>query len=194
MEIKYEAVFGPQELFDGLMTDCEFANEEYGYKFAKGRLYYCERYNERAGWRLSCKSHLTFKPSAMRQIIRTPTWTKEDQKAGKLPPVGCRVLYARNGLNGEIVSIDDSDDDDVELCLRFKDKSLLVCKMNLVKPIESPEEKAARLRDEWVEKAVGATPVYEIAAHGYSTRLKIDISSIYDAMISGDLPVPVKGE
>ena len=70
MEIKYEAVFGDQALFDGMMGDCEFASEEYGYKFANGALYYCERYNEKAGWALSCKSHLTFKPSAMRRIIK----------------------------------------------------------------------------------------------------------------------------
>ena len=30
---------------------------------------------------------------AMRRIIRTPTWTVEDQKAGKLPEVGCRVSF-----------------------------------------------------------------------------------------------------
>ena len=63
MKIKYEAVFGDQALFDGMMGDCEFASEEYGYIFANGALYYCERYNEKAGWALSCKSHLTFKPS-----------------------------------------------------------------------------------------------------------------------------------
>ena len=113
----------------------------------------------------------------MRRIISTPTWTVADQNAGKLPEVGCRVLYARNGLNGEIVSIDDSDDDDVELCLRFKDKSLLVCKMNLVKPIESKKEKAARLREEWFSKATFMT-TYEI----------------YDNLLSGDLPVPVREE
>ena len=196
MEIKYEAVFGPQELFEGMMDDCELVCGEYGYKVKVSDLFYCEKYNQRYGWSKSTKSVLQLHPvTAMRRIIKEPKrWTWEDKKAGVLPEVGCRVLYARNGLNGEIVSIDDSDVDDVELCLRFKDKSLLVCKMNLVKPIESPEEKAARLRHEWVEKAVGATPVYEIATHGYSTQLRIDISSIYDAMISGDLPVPVKGE
>ena len=188
MEIKYEAVFGDQSLFDGMMSDCEFASEAYGYKFAKGALYYCEKNNENAGWRLSCKSHLTFKPSAMRRIIRTPTWTKADQLAGKLPEVGCRVLYARNGLNGEIVSIDDSDVDDVELCLRFKDKSLLVCKMNLVKPIESPEEKAARLEDEFsadIGLPKDLERIEERAAYKRGLR---------DAYrkLSGDLPVPAK--
>ena len=195
-EIKYEPLYGLQKPFDngpadstayGLFRD---GYEYIYYKIDKTSVYCFDTDNQ---W-----SHIDGAPTipflAMRRIIRTPTWTVADQKAGRLPEVGCRVLYARNGLNGEIVSIDDSDDDDVELCLRFKDKSLLVCKMNLVKPIESPEEKAARLRDEWVEKAVGATPVYEIATHGYSTQLRIDISSIYDAMISGDLPVPVKGE
>ena len=92
MEIKYEPVFGDQAVFDGMMGDCEFASEEYGYIFANGALYYCERYNEKAGWALSCKSRLTFKPSAMRRIIPEPKrWTVEDKKAGRLPEVGCRV-------------------------------------------------------------------------------------------------------
>ena len=83
MEIKYEAVFGDQALFVGMMGDCEFASEEYGYIFSNGALYYCERYNEKAGWALSCKSHLTFKPSAMRRIIKEhKRWTWEDKKAG----------------------------------------------------------------------------------------------------------------
>ena len=74
--MKYEMIFGDERLFDGMMGDCEFASEEYGYIFANGALYYCERYNEKAGWALSCKSHLTFKPSAMRRIIKEPKrWT-----------------------------------------------------------------------------------------------------------------------
>lgn len=183
MEIKYEAVFGDQSLFDGMMSDCDFASEAYGYKFAKGVLYYCEKNNEKAGWWPSCKSHLTFKPSAMRRIIKTPVWTVADQKAGKLPDVGCECVYLRNGLIGEIVSIDDSDADDVELCLRFKDKSLLVCKIDQIKPIETPEEKAARLRMEWCNEA-GL-----VCSLGMTT-----LTRIYDALLSGELTAPTKGE
>ena len=189
MEIKYEPVFGPQELFDGFMDDCEFASEEYGYKFANGALYYYERYNEKAGWALSCKTHLTFKPSAMRRIIRTPTWTVADQKAGKLPAVGCVVMVSPN-CTATVTAVDNIQK---VVSVQCENQALDILAIHEMLPIESPEGKAARLRDEWVERAVGLTPVYEIAAHGYSTQLRIDISSIYDAMISGDLPVLSKG-
>ena len=183
--MKYEAVFGDQSLFDGLMTDCEFASEEYGYSFANGRLYYCERYNEKAGWSLSCKSHLTFKPSAMRRIIRTPKrWTVEDQKAGKLPEVGSRiyvpimlgeqtVIYSSEKV---IVSISDNEGAVTRTEVRSIDR---------IKPIESPEEKAARLRKEWCVAASKQLKNLE-----YNSTL----TSIYDALLSGDLPVPGKGE
>lgn len=177
MEIKYEAVFGDQSLFDGMMDDCEFASEEYGYSFANGRLCYCERYNEKAGWSLSFKSRLTFKPSAMRRIIRTPTWSITDKKAGKLPEVGCRVNFCHklntNWRTGEIKYIDDQ-----VVVIKVDDVArLFVYGVDRVefKPIESPEEKAARLREEWVSKATFMT-TYEI----------------YDDLLSGDLPVPVK--
>ena len=177
MEIKYEPVFGDQALFDGMMGDCEFASEEYGYMFANGALYYCERYNEKAGWALSCKSHLTFKPSAMRRIIRTPTWTVADQKSGKLPGVSCRVNFCHklnaNWRTGEIKYIDDQviviKTDDVARPFVYEVERVEF------KPIESPEEKVARMREEWVMNAT-VMNTYEI----------------YDALLSGDLPVPVK--
>ena len=49
--MKYEMIFGDEALFDGMIGDCEFASEEYGYIFANGALCYCERYNEKAGYR-----------------------------------------------------------------------------------------------------------------------------------------------
>ena len=183
--MKYEAVFGPQELFDGMMNDCEFASEEYSYMFANGALYYCERYNEKAGWALSCKSYLTFKPSAMRRIIRIPTWTTADKEAGRLPEIGCRVDFCHklnsNWRTGEIKYIDDQvtviKADDIDRPFVYEVERVEF------KPIESPEEKAARLRMEWCNEA-GL-----VCSLGMTT-----LTRIYDAMISGDLPVPVKGE
>ena len=196
MEIKYEAVFGPQELFEGMMDDCELANEEYGYMFANGRLYYCERYNEKAGWRLSCKSHLTFKPSAMRQIIRTPTWSVADQLAGKLPEVGCRVNFCHklnsNWRTGEIKYIDDQvtviKADDIDRPFVYEVERVEF------KPIETPEEMAARLREEWCIKALSSCSILSGMQKYELKRLGGYIEGIYDALLSGDLPVPVKGE
>ena len=202
MEIKYEAVFGDQALFDGMMDDCEFASEEYGYMFANGVLYYCERYNEKAGWGLSCKSHLTFKPSAMRRIIRTPTWSVADQKAGKLPEVGCLVIYTKQGeysqslvtkdwVEGDellVIAILDVWDDGNQMAVvkNLKQREYVVSPIvfERIKPIESPEEKAARLREEWCERALKLINK-EISD-------SCDAVVIYDALLSGDLPVPVK--
>ena len=146
MEIKYEAVFGPQELFDGMMGACEFASEEYGYKFANGALYYCERYNEKAGWALSCKSHLTFKPSAMRRIIAEPKrWTLEDKKAGMLPDVGCKV----DTLIGECMIIG-ADLNLKHVAVQYHDGHMDILHISKIKPIETPEDKAQREEDEFV--------------------------------------------
>ena len=183
-DVKYEPVFGDQTLFNGMMGDCEFASEEYGYMFANGILYYCERYNEKAGWSLSCKSHLTFKPLAMRRIIAEPKrWTVEDQKAGKLPEVGCEVINTDHSISvyvlckviyvdGEVVIVYNG-----ELSQTYSHKAFLVA----FKPIESPEEKAERLREEWCANAAKQLKNLE-----YSSTL----TSIYDALLSGELKMP----
>ena len=116
---------------------------------------------------------------AARGLKKTPTWTMEDQKAGKSPEVGCRVNFCHklntNWRTGEIKYIDDqvtvikADDIDRPFVYEFNRVEF--------KPIETPEEKAARLREEWVSTATSMT-TYEI----------------YDQLLSGDLPVPVKGE
>ena len=122
---------------------------------------------------------------AMRRVIPAPKrWTAEDQKAGMLPEVGCSVLFTHNNFKCEVIAIDDSVTEDVELALRFSDGSILVCKINKIKPIETPEEKAQRLRDGWCAKAVG---VCGLGVLGMTT-----LTRIYDALLSGDLPVPVK--
>ena len=188
MEIKYEAVFGDQALFDGMMGDCEFASEEYGYMFANGALYYCERYNEKAGWSLSCKGHLTFKPSAMRRIIRTPTWTVADQKAGRLPDVGAKFLYKDEELRCHYV------DSNGEVWANNFKGEVVTPLLREITPIETPEEKEARLRAEWCKKAIGCAPISSEMQHYEMKRLGGYIEDIYDALLTGDLPMPVKGD
>lgn len=58
--------------------------------------------------------------------------------------------------------------------------------INCMKPIETPDEKAQRLREEWVEHALKLTNK-EISD-------SYDAVVIYSALLSGDLPVPGKGE
>ena len=160
MEIKYEAVFGDQALFDGMMGDCEFASEEYGYIFANGALYYCERYNEKAGWALSCKSHLTFKPSAMRRTIKEPKqWTWEDKKAGRLPDVGAEFSHCHSVDKRTVLLLTDKhvgiecDNSDVN--------PYFVTHAEFIKyyiPIETPREKYDRERDECIDKLLAKIP------------------------------------
>lgn len=175
MGIKYEAVFGPQELFDGVPEYIEVI-----------------RFNDYSRdylWSdLDKIKHLTFRDLkaipivAMRRIISTPTWSVADQRDGKLPEVGCRiyvpimfeeqtVIYSSEKV---IVSISDNGG----AVTRTE-----VSSIDRIKPIESQEEKAERLRAEWYTKA---RKIYR--------NSNSDFKAVYDALLSGDLPVPVKGE
>ena len=51
-------------------------------------------------------------------------------------------------------------------------------------PIETPEEKAERLRSEWINDAINAVQKTDNTG-GYE--------AIYDALLSGALSVPTKG-
>lgn len=187
MEIKYEAVFGPQELFDGTMGDCEFASEEYGYKFANGTLYYCERYDKKAEWSLSRKRHLTFKPLAMRRIIKTPVWTMEDKQAGRLPEVGSLVLYGKSVIEFLGVGVNAN-----YWACRYPTGVVSLRESYAIKPIETAEEKAARLREEWCIKALSSCSISSEMQRYELKRLGGYIEDIYDALLSGELPMPKK--
>lgn len=184
-EIKYEPVFGPQELFNGTMDDCEFVRGDYGYKIDDGKLFYCEKHNQKYGWCKSSNSALDLSPvSAMRRIIRTPTWTAADQKAGRLPEVGSTFTYKNETLTCHFIDCDGEvwahDINDRVVTPRLKD----------CKPIESPEEKAKRLRDEWKNNVI------EIH-HGKRRKMSTStflLDDIYDALLSGELAAPKGGE
>ena len=116
----------------------------------------------------------------MRRIVRTPTWTKEDQKAGKLPEVGAKFLYKNE-----------------ELCCHYVDSNGEVWANNFkgevvtpllrdIKPIESPEEKAERLREEWCKKAMPVIFGENIAAINPPSCAY----RIFDAIMSGELKMP----
>ena len=186
MKIKYEAVFGDQSLFDGMMGDCEFASEGYGYIFANGALYYCERYNEKAGWALSCKSHLTFKPSAMRRIIKTPVWTVADQQAGRLPEVGAELIHKTRGI---CYFVGGGLDENACWALKLQSGLIYIAEKSWCSPIETPAEKAQRLEDEFVKSEMK------------DTTLSIEWACIYERgvraayrKLSGELAAPKGGE
>ena len=174
MEIKYEAVFGDQSLFDNDIGDSVAAINH-------GDVVFCfNSYNAFLIEVMKCNDlPLSESPAfAMRRIIPEPKrWTVEDQKAGKLPEVGCRIyvpmmLEEQNVIYSSekvIVSISDNEGAVTRTEVGAIDR---------IKPIETSKEKAARLRSEWCNRAMD-----------YST-----IQQLYDAMLSGELAVPVAPE
>ena len=168
--MKYEAVFGNQELFDGAGTFTGL--DVVVHSIASGIKSYARLSD------LTPESLRNHPVCAMRRIIRTPTWTAADQKAGRLPEVLAKV-------DGGVVVFVNS----FNVVTELESGAVIVSSpktfLNTFNPIESQEEKSARLREEWCAKAAKTLKNLE-----YNSTL----TSIYDALLSGDLPVPVKGE
>ncbi len=176
VKIKYEPVFGDQSLFDNAIGDSVAAINH-------GDVVFCfNSYNAFLIEVMKCNDlPLSDIPEfAMRRIIKTPVWTKADKDAGRLPEVGAKYLAGSgrqeftclfNGKgkgNGSISVIGFNADNEVmgylpEYCY----------------PIETPEERAQRLREEWCNEA-GL-----VCSLGITT-----LTRIYDAMLSGELQSP----
>ena len=180
-QYKYEPVFGPQELFDGAPDDVDMIGHSGGhYKNTPNGILYC------GGCTFTADELRNTGFIAMRRIIKVPVWKKADQLAGKLPEVGCRVSFCHklntNWRTGEIKYIDDQvaviKTDDIDRPFVYE-----VDRVEF-KPIESPEEKAQRLRDEWCSEC---TSKYYPRGHKGFPEM------IYDALLSGELPMPKKG-
>lgn len=213
--IKYEPVFGDQSLFDDAPEDC--------FCVAKNVYDDCVFYREvdRCLFWLDCGrwkplQFMSCTPIAMRSIIRTPTWSVSDHKAGKLPEVGIKAIwtgksktsgpdgvkYPDFGVEIEIVTHTKTanglypvavfkwlHEDGVGQCYAGSGHA------DDFKPIETPHEKAARLRDEWAESAIDDA----YSSIGLRDREKPEhimryFRRVYEAMLSGDLPVPVAPE
>ena len=92
--MKYEAVSGNQDLFDGAYKDAVIAIKR---PFISGvRSEEMHFFSSTFDAVMKAGSSFNFNnvilktaEYAERRIIRTPTWTVEDQKAGRDPKVGC---------------------------------------------------------------------------------------------------------
>lgn len=190
-QYKYEPLYGLQKPFDngpadstayGLFRD---GDEHIYYKIDKTSVYCFDTDNQ---W-----SHIDGAPTipflAMRRIIPEPKrWTVEDQKAGRLPEVGWvvttndtkRYVFVGESCHENQWSIRDAESGKV-----------YHTPITWVLPLETPEEKAQRLRSEWIGKAY-------VDFHRLGCELEVlqkeQIKLIYDALLSGELPVPGKGE
>ncbi len=186
--MKYEMIFGDEKLFDGVPDDCfcvakNVYDDSVFYKEVDRCLFWLDGKTWKPLRFMSCT------PIAMRHIIKEPKrWTAEDQKAGRLPEVGCEIFNSATGenevlfSNGRFIVTLSSNGvvgkyDKEEVSYYFK-------------PLETPEQKAQRERNEWAKKASqfidDELDCVNIVGEHVMRRF-------YNAMLTGDLPVPVKG-
>ena len=190
--MKYEMIFGDQSLFDGAPDDAEYAGwfcqEIRWYMILNGKILF----SDGGTWCTSDNPYLSADIAAMRRIIAEPKrWTAEDQKAGRLPEVGCHLLI--EGNLAEFIGLSHAPN---SWCFRRLDGEwgIQTANKDWFSPIESPEEKAARLREEWCIKALSSCSILSGMQKYELKRLGGYIEDIYDALLSGDLPVPVAPE
>ena len=170
-QYKYEPIFGDQTLFDSAPEDAvsvRYGKSEY--------IFDSEEIKATTG-------QLRDVPVvAMRRIIKVPKrWTWEDKKAGRLPDVGWYV-YSEKDSESAVVIAKDHEGDIWFQCscgvVRCTDGYVML-------PIETPAEKAQRLREEWCRKCT--SQFYPRGSNGFPEM-------IYDALLSGELPMPTKGD
>lgn len=185
MEIKYEPVFGDQALFDGAPEDAVavFKSQKHDSRPAYYRLLNGHERYLSGEWiqvpQIPQINSQTF--NAMRRIIQEPKrWTMEDKKAGRLPEVGCVVMVSPN-CTATVTAVDNIQK---VVSVQCENQALDILAIHEMLPIESPEEKAARLRDEWCRKCT--SQFYPMGSNGFPEM-------IHDALLSGELPVPKKG-
>lgn len=141
MTIKYEPVFGDQSLFYNAQADCEMVGNGH-HKVEHGKLMvwnFLEKY-----WVESHTDKITVE--AMRRVIKTPTWTRADQEAEVLPPVGAKVGVLPSFIAEVMVTSAEVS----RVCVRFDDGEIDVVSLEQIYPIETPEEKAQREQEEFV--------------------------------------------
>lgn len=178
-EIKYEPVFGDQSLFDNAPL-AELVSHSGGfYKNSPDGPIYC------GGCTFTTDEYRNIGFIAARRVIRTPTWTVADQKAGRLPEVGSLVMAAEVETKNNIFEFAGVCAGSKRFAVKDIDDGLLYFySKEMIVPIETPDEKDLRLREKWCAKAVG---VCGLGMLGITT-----LTRIYDALLSGELTIPSK--
>ena len=135
-DIKYEPAFGNQTFFDGAPEDAVLA-----VSFCDGIVYFSDSF------KYPSVDFTSGTSIAMRRIIRTPTWTKADQLAGRLPEIGCDVQT----INGEAHEFVGKSAHEGQWSLRDKARNIIFhCPAGWVKPIETEAERRQREENEVV--------------------------------------------
>ena len=176
--MKYEMIFGDEALFDGAPESATHAVKGGGFYSVKNKFV---SYVSSGIFNGSNVEALGGYLIAERRIIKEPKrWTWEDKKAGRLPEVGW-LVYSENDSKSALVIAKDHEGDIWFQCscgvVRCTDGYVML-------PIETPAEKAKRLRDEWCSECT-----FKYYPRGHKGFPEM----IYDALLSGELPMPKKG-
>ena len=126
---------------------------------------------------------------AMRRIIKTPVWTLEDKKAGRLPEVGAELIHKTIGIC-YFVGVGLAEN--ACWALKLQSGLIYIAAKSWCSPIETPEERAKREREEWCSKALDSAGILSEMKRYELKRLGEYIGSIHDALQSGELPMPGK--
>ena len=173
--MKYEMIFGDEKLAD------KFTNDNSVFIVCRGHGVYFEFESGNAGVNFVANSCTIGDSFYMRRIIKEPKrWTWEDKKVGRLPEVGSIFTYRDETLTCHFI------DGDGEIWAHDIDNKIVTPLLRDCRPIETPEEKAARLREEWKNNVI------EIH-HGKRRKMSTStflLDDIYDALLSGELKAP----
>lgn len=154
MTIKYEPVFGDQSLFDDAHKTHIWAVHNNGTILT----------SEKPGGLMPGIIREDFS-MAMRRVIKTPTWTRADQEAGVLPPVGAEVIYTpidklhrtkiteqwAVGTVLECIALAFVKGKELAVMYDAETQTVSPLLSEAYSPIETPEEKAQREQDEFLE-------------------------------------------
>lgn len=171
--MKYEAVFGNQELFDGAGTFTGL--DVVVHSIASGIKSYARLSD------LTPESLRNHPVCAMRRIIKEPKrWTWEDKKAGRLPDVGCRAIWRNDNGMECTVKIETAFFGN-ECAVSIDDEVIYFAENFCLFPIETPSEKAQREEDEFVDALVS-----EYNKMPSSTSFKAGIRAAYRKLKGGE--------
>ena len=180
--MKYEAVFGDQSLFDGASKEAVLVISDMTPCAPTIEFFEDDKLNFETADVDSRRLKV-----AMRRIIQEPKrWTIEDQKSDRLPEVGAELLHESEGYVNFVGEFD------FRWMLRTKEGGLYLAEKFYCSPIETPEEKSARLREEWCIKALSSCSISSGMQKYELKRLGGYIEDIYGALLSGELTMPGK--
>ena len=121
------------------------------------------------------------------RLTRKPNrWTIADQKAGRLPDVGCMVMVTSVDECASVAAINND-----AVCVVFHDGEFTTLHKSGISPLETPEEKAERLEDEFVNELMKDGQVIYTSSEQLAMCRKTARAAY--RKLSGALSVPTKG-